>query len=339
MRRTDPSRTGYRSAGTASERLRRLRTTSAIRELFAEVRSSPSRLVYPVFLRPSIGRPEPIPSLPGVQRYGTDTVGALARELLREGIPAVLLFGLPHRKEIDGREAWSANSGVVRAIRTIRRAAPDLVIWTDVCLCSYTRSGHCGILRGSEIDNDATVDRLGRIAVAHARAGAHFVAPSAMMDHQVAGIRTALDDAGFGATGIVAYAAKFASSFYGPFRDAADSTPSFGDRRGYQMDPRNGREALRELALDAAEGADVLMVKPALPCLDVIARARAQFPHPIAAYQVSGEYAMIRAAAERGWLDERAAAIESTNAMHRAGADLVISYFARDLARWSREER
>ncbi|NNN17720.1 MAG: porphobilinogen synthase [Thermoplasmata archaeon] len=339
MPRTDASRIGTRSGASSSERLRRLRTTPAIRELLAEVRTAPSRLVYPVFLRPSEGRPEAIPSLPGVLRYGTDTVGTLARDLLREGIPAVLLFGLPKRKELDGHEAWSSNSSVVHAIRTIRRAAPDLVIWTDLCLCSYTRHGHCGILRGSEIDNDATVDRLGRIAVAHARAGAHFVAPSAMMDHQVAGIRSALDGAGFETTGIVAYAAKFASSFYGPFRDAADSTPSFGDRRAYQMDPRNGREALRELALDAAEGADVLLIKPALPSLDVIARARVQFPHPIAAYQVSGEYAMIRAAAERGWLDERAAVIEATNAIHRAGADLVISYFARDLARWSREGR
>lgn len=339
MRRTDASPLGSSSRGTSSARLRRLRRTPALRELFAETRSSPSRLVYPIFLRPSAGRPEAIESLPGIKRYGTDTVGPLARELADEGIRAVLLFGLPKRKEIDGREAWSPNSSVAQAIRTIRRTAPKLVIWTDVCLCSYTHHGHCGILRGGEIDNDATVDRLGRIAVAHARAGADFVAPSAMMDHQVAGIRGALDAAEFGSTGIVAYAAKFASSFYGPFRDAADSLPSFGDRRGYQMDPRNGREALRELALDAAEGADVLMVKPALPSLDVIARARQEFSHPIAAYQVSGEYAMIRAAGDRGWLDERAAAIESTNAIHRAGADLVISYFARDLVRWSEEDR
>lgn len=339
MRRTDRAPGGVRSVGASSGRMRRLRTTPAVRELFAEVRGSPSRLVYPVFLRASVGRPEPIPSLPGVRRYGTDTVGQLARELVEEGIAAVLLFGLPRRKETDGREAWGANSSVVQAIRTIRRAAPELVIWTDVCLCSYTRDGHCGIVRGHEVDNDATVDRLGRMALAHARAGASFVAPSAMMDHQVAGIRSALDSGGFGATGIVAYAAKFASSFYGPFREAADSSPAFGDRRTYQMDPRNGREALRELADDAAEGADVLMVKPALPALDVIARARQEFSHPIAAYQVSGEYAMIRAAADRGWLDERAAVIESTNAMHRAGADLVVSYFARDLARWARDER
>ncbi|MGD0718699.1 MAG: porphobilinogen synthase [Thermoplasmata archaeon] len=319
--------------------MRRLRTTPSVRDLFAEIRGSPARLVYPVFLRPAAGRPEPIPSLPGLLRYGTDTVGALAKELVREGIPAVLLFGLPRRKEVDGHEAWAADSSVVRAIRSIRRAAPDLVIWTDVCLCSYTQHGHCGILRGKEIDNDATVERLGRISVAHARAGADFVAPSAMMDHQVAGIRAALDAAGFDATGIAAYAAKFASAFYGPFREAADSTPSFGDRRGYQLDPRNGREALQELELDAEEGADVLIVKPALPALDVIARARPEFPHPIAAYQVSGEYAMIRAAADRGWLEERAAVTETMHAIHRAGADLMITYFARDLARWSREGR
>ncbi len=318
-------------------RLRRLRRTAGLRDWVSESRLAADRLVYPLFVRPTAGGPEPIRSLPGVARLSVagavDTVG----ECLEEGIRSFLLFGLPRRKDLRGSEAWSESSAVARAVRAIKTAHPASIVATDVCLCAYTSHGHCGVVKGDSVANDETLPLLARVAVAHARAGADVVAPSAMMDHQVGTIREALDDAGFSHTAILAYAAKFASAFYGPFREAADSTPEFGDRRGYQMDPRNPREALREIESDLKEGADVAMVKPALPYLDVLARARERFDVPLAAYQVSGEYAMVKAAAERGWVDERAAATESLAAIHRAGADLIVTYYAREFARWARE--
>lgn len=320
-------------------RLRRLRRTAELRDLFAEPSFELSRLIYPVFVRPGAGDPEPIPSMPGVERYPLDRIPSLARSLAEEGIRAVLLFGLPRKKDAEGSEAWSAQGAVPRAIPLLRKAAPGLVVFTDVCLCAYTSHGHCGLVRRGEIDNDATLDRLGRVALAHAEAGADLVAPSAMMDGQVAALRAALDRGDRAPTGILAYAAKFASSFYGPFREAEESRPESGDRRSHQFDPRNGREALAGLARAAEEGADALMVKPALPYLDVIARARLRFSQPLVAYQVSGEYSMIKAAAERGWIDEPAAIAESLTAIRRAGADLTITYFARDVAQRSRGVR
>ena len=313
--------------------MRRLRSAPAVRELFAERRVDLSRLILPVFLRPGAGGPEPIPSMPGVFRYGADRVAGLARELEKEGIRAVLLFGTPRRKDAAGSGADDPQSAVATGLKAFRQAAPQIVRFTDVCICAYTTHGHCGVVRGRRVDNDASLVRLASMARAHAEAGADFVAPSAMMDHQVLTLRDALDSSGHSDVGILAYAAKFASTFYGPFRDAEDSTPSFGDRRSYQIDPRNAREALAELLRDAEEGADVLMVKPALPCLDVLARARERTDRPLAAYQVSGEYAMIKAAAERGWLDEREAIQESLTAIHRAGADLIVTYFARAWAK------
>lgn len=318
-------------------RMRRLRRTPAMIDLFAGPSVDPARLIYPVFVRPGAGAPEPIPAMPGVSRYGAERVGELARRLRAEGIRAVLLFGVPKRKDARGTEADAPRGAVPIALQEFRAAAPEIVRFTDVCLCAYTTHGHCGIVRGPAVDNDASVRRLAEIALAHAAAGADFVAPSAMMDHQVLALREALDLANYTETGILAYAAKFASTFYGPFREAEGSAAAFGDRRSYQMDPRNAREALAELGRDAAEGADVLMVKPALPYLDVIARARERFDHPLAAYQVSGEYAMIKAAADRGWLDEASAVRESLTAIRRAGADLIVTYFARDYARAVRE--
>ncbi len=317
-------------------RLRRLRRSPSLREWVAETTVELRRLIYPVFVRPGTGRPEPIPSFPGVFRYSVRGVSALARELSSEGIHSVLLFGVGRRKDPEGRDAWAADGVVPEAVRAIRRAAPEMVISTDVCLCAYTTHGHCGVVAHGTVVNDATCERLARVAVAHAEAGADVVAPSAMMDGQVAAIRAALDGAGHEDAGVLAYTSKHASSFYGPFREAEQSTPEFGDRRGYQMDFRNAREALREMEQDVAEGADVLMVKPALTSLDLLARARQRFLLPLAAYQVSGEYAMLRAAAAAGVVDERAAVEETLTAIRRAGADLIVTYFARDVAHWSR---
>jgi porphobilinogen synthase len=296
-------------------------------------------MVYPVFVRPGSGTPEPIESLPGIFRDSESTVAKRVSDANQNGVPAILLFGLPKRKTPDGREALTATSAVPRAIHAIRRRSPEAIVLTDVCLCAYTSHGHCGILRGREVDNDRTVDALGRMAVAHAEAGADLVAPSAMMDHQVGGIREALDDAGFSSVGIVGYGAKFASVFYGPFREAAESVPAFGDRRSYQLDDRNARAAQRQIALTVEEGADLVLVKPALPCLDVLATARTRTDVPLAAYQVSGEYAMIRAAARAGWVSERDAALESLRAIRRAGADVIVSYFAPQVQAWSEEAR
>ena len=334
-----PAPSRPRDRGGSFPRLRRLRRTEALREWVAETEIEVRRLVYPVFVGPDRAEPETIPSMPGVRRYSPRTVGAFARRLEAEGIRSVLLFGTARRKDAEGSDAWSDRGAVPESVRAIRRDAADLVVATDVCLCAYTSHGHCGVVRRREVDNDATTERLGRIAVAHADAGAQVVAPSAMMDGQVARIRGALDVAGHEATAILAYATKHASAFYGPFREAEGSTPEFGDRRGYQMDYRNGREALREMEIDAAEGADVLMVKPAITSLDLLARARRRFAQPLAAFQVSGEFAMIKAAAKAGAVDERAAVEETLTAIRRAGADLIVTYFARDMARWQRERR
>lgn len=315
-------------------RTRRLRSSPALRNLVRETRLDPSRLVAPLFVVPGTGRREPIASMPGQARLSSDLAVGVARELAGLGVGGLILFGIPDAKDPDGRAAAHPDGPVPEALRALRAAGLPLVLMADVCLCEYTTHGHCGVLDGSTIVNDPTLERLAAAAVAYADAGADVVAPSAMMDGQVGAIRAGLDAAGHESTAILAYAAKHASALYGPFRDAADSAPAFGDRRSYQMDAANGREALRELALDAAEGADILMVKPAITSLDVLARARERFDLPLAAYQVSGELAMLEAAAERGWIDRRGAALELLTAIARAGADVIITYLAADAARW-----
>jgi len=321
-------------------RPRRLRRTPALRALVRETRLHPSMLVAPLFVQPGSGRREPIGSMPGQARLTPDLAVEEAARLADLGIGGIMLFGLPESKDPDGSGAWAEDGIVQDALRRIRARELPLVTIADTCLCEYTDHGHCGPLAADgSVHNDAALVRLAQTAVSQARAGADVVAPSAMMDGQVAAIRTALDSAGFGEIAIVAYASKHASAFYGPFREAADSAPTFGDRRGYQMDPANGREAIREMSLDVAESADILLIKPALPGLDLIAAARARFDVPIAAYQVSGEYAMIAAAAERGWLDGRRTMSEAVTAIVRAGAVIVITYAAADLATWIAEER
>ena len=314
-------------------RLRRLRRTPQLRRLVRETSLAPSDLVLPLFVCPGTGVENPIGSMPGVAQLSVDRLIERCRMAQGEGIDAVLLFGLPESKDAAGSASWSADGIVQRALRALREKLPELVTIADVCFCEYTDHGHCGVLDGERVDNDATLPNLARQAVSLAQAGADMVAPSDMMDGRVAAIRRALDEAQLQDTAILAYAAKFASGFYGPFREAAGSTPAFGDRRGYQMDPANGREAARELALDVEEGADMLMVKPALPYLDVLAAARRRFPHPLAAYHVSGEYAMLKAAAANGWLDYDRTLMESLLAIRRAGADLVVTYGAVDAAR------
>jgi porphobilinogen synthase len=318
-------------------RLRRLRRTPALRRMVRETRLSADDLILPLFVCPGQGVRHPIASMPGVCRHSVDRVVEVCREVAGEGIPAVLLFGLPESKDAAGSSSWSQDGIVQRALAAIGTAVPELIRIADVCFCEYTDHGHCGVLDGDAVDNDATLENLARQAVSLARAGADVVAPSDMMDGRVGRIRRALDAAGLESTPILSYAAKFASAFYGPFRDAADSAPAFGDRRGYQMDPANVREALREVALDVAEGADLLMVKPALPYLDVVRRVRERFDLPLAAYQVSGEYAMLKAAAGNGWLDYERTLMESLTAIRRAGADLVVTYAARDAARLLRQ--
>jgi porphobilinogen synthase len=312
-------------------RLRRLRRTGALRSLVRETRLDLADFVQPVFVAPEPLRNE---TLPAFSRFTVEELVSEAEECASLGISALLLFGVPEDKDDEGSGAWDEDGIVQRALRALRERLPELVLVTDVCLCEYTSHGHCGVLDGNEVANDETLELLARTAVSHAQAGADAVAPSDMMDGRVGALRSALDEAGFEATPIVSYAAKYASAFYGPFREAADSTPAFGDRRGYQMDPANIREALRECELDVAEGADVLIVKPALPNLDVIRAVRERFDLPIAAYNVSGEYAMVKAAGAAGWMDEHAAAVESLTAIKRAGADVIVSYWARELARW-----
>ena len=307
-------------------RLRRLRRSGALRSLVRETRLDLDDFVMPLFVGPQTERNE---ALPAMGRWSVDEVGEEVDRLSAAGVRAVILFGIPDEKDEEGSGAWEDDGVIQRALRALRARFPELVLLTDVCLCEYTSHGHCGVIVDGEVDNDATLDLLARTAVSHVEAGADAVCPSDMMDGRVAAIREALPE-----TPIVAYSAKYASAFYGPFREAADSAPSFGDRRGYQMDPANVREALRECELDVAEGADVIMVKPALPYLDVIRAAREQFDLPLAAYNVSGEYAMVKAAAAAGWLDEETAAIESLTAIKRAGADIVVSYWTKDLAAW-----
>ena len=313
-------------------RLRRLHRSEALRRMLRETRLSRDDLVYPLFVVEGSGVRAPVTSMPGVFRLSVDALVIECKEVHDLGIPAVLLFGVPDEKDARGSGADAADGVVQRAVEAVKSAVPGLCVVTDVCLCEYTDHGHCGLIEDGDVANDPSLVRLAETAVSHARAGADVVAPSDMMDGRVAAIRAALDGGGFDAVPILSYAAKFASAYYGPFRDAAESTPQFGDRRSYQMDPPNAREALREMRLDLEEGADILMVKPALPYLDVLARARAEFDVPLAAYHVSGEYAMVRAAAERGWIDGDRAMHEALIAIKRAGADLILTYAAKDVA-------
>jgi porphobilinogen synthase len=313
-------------------RLRRLRRTEKLRGMVRETRLHRDDLILPFFVVDGTGIREPVGSMPGVHRHSVDQLVLEAKSVADVGVPAVILFGIPARKDARGSGADAADGVVQRAVAALKRETPDLVVITDVCLCEYTDHGHCGIVEGGHVVNDASVERLAAAALSHARAGADVVAPSDMMDGRVGAIRSLLDAHGFEDVAILAYAAKFASAYYGPFREAAESTPAFGDRRSYQMDPPNRREALREMRLDLEEGADVLMVKPALPYLDVLAEARRAFDVPLAAYQVSGEYAMIRAAAERGWLDGERAMDEALVAIKRAGADWILTYAAKQIA-------
>ncbi|MDP2675786.1 MAG: porphobilinogen synthase [Dehalococcoidia bacterium] len=336
--------TTTRTLPAAFARFRRLRRSQALRDLVRETRLSPRQFVYPLFVTHGENVRREIESMPGQYQLSLDMLDAEAEELRSLGIPAVLLFGLPAAKDDAGSEAYADDGIVQSAVRELKRAAPGLAVITDVCLCEYTSHGHCGVVvegeglpAGRQVDNDQTLPLLARTAVSHARAGADIVAPSDMMDGRVAAIRAALDEAGFAATPIMAYAAKQASAFYGPFRVAAESAPQFGDRRGYQMDPANSREAMREIEADIEEGADIVMVKPALPNLDLIARARDAFDLPLAAYNVSGEYAMVKAAAAAGYLDERLVTLEILTAIARAGADIIITYHAKEAARWLAE--
>jgi len=312
-------------------RLRRFRRTGGLRGLVRETRLSLDQFVMPLFVAPEA---LPDEALPAMSRLTVDGAVREVEELVRLGVRAVILFGIPEEKDEEATGAWEDDGIVQRALRALRPEFPELVLLTDVCLCEYTSHGHCGIVVDGEVHNDRSLELLARTAVSHVDAGADVVAPSDMMDGRVAAIREALDDHGFEETPILSYAAKYASAFYGPFREAAGSAPAFGDRRGYQMDPANVREALRECELDVDEGADAIMVKPALPYLDVIRAAREAFDVPIGAYNVSGEYAMVKAAARGGWLDERQAALESLTAIRRAGADLIVSYWTKDLAAW-----
>ncbi len=314
-------------------RPRRLRRNERIRELIRETTVSPKNLIYPLFVGPGKDRAQPVSSMPGVAQLSVDRAVIECQEVRALGIPAVILFGIPERKDSLGSEAY-ADAGVVQqAIRAVKEKLPELLVITDVCLCEYTDHGHCGVVKNGDVDNDATLELLAKEALSHARAGADIVGPSDMMDGRVGAIRNALDQSGFENVAIMAYAAKYASGFYGPFREAAESTPQFGDRRSYQMDPGNTDEALREVAMDIREGADIVMVKPALAYLDVIYRVKQKFGYPVAAYNVSGEYAMIKAAGQNGWVDEARVMMEVLLSIRRAGADMILTYFAKDLAR------
>ena len=314
-------------------RPRRLRRSPAIRGMVRETRLSPEMFIYPLFVRSGNGTRQEVSSMPGVHQLSVDEAVREARVAHQEGVPGVLLFGLPDEKNESGDPAYDPEGPVQAAVRALKAEIPDLLVVTDVCLCEYTTHGHCGLLDGETILNDASVEQLARVALSHAAAGADMVAPSDMMDGRVGRIRTALDESGFTDVAIMAYSAKYCSAFYGPFRDAADSAPAFGDRRSHQMDPANVDEALREVELDLEEGADIVMVKPAMTYLDVIARVKAEFGAPVAAYHVSGEYAMLKAAARNGWIDEARAMMETLTAIRRAGADIIITYYAREAAR------
>ena len=314
-------------------RPRRMRSNENIRRMVRETKLSPDDFIYPLFVTHGKGVKKEISSMPGNYQQSVDNLVKDCDEVKNLGIPAVILFGIPEHKDEAGSEAYSDDGIVQRAIHAIKNKTPELIVITDVCLCEYTSHGHCGVIKGGRIENDATLELLAREALSHARAGADMVAPSDMMDGRVGAIRKALDSGGFEDTPVMAYAAKYASSFYGPFREAAESTPQFGDRRSYQMDPPNSREALREVALDIEEGADIVMVKPALPYLDIIYQVKQQFNLPVAAYNVSGEFSMIKAAAQLGWIDGERAMMESLTSIKRAGADLILTYFAKEAAR------
>jgi porphobilinogen synthase len=313
-------------------RPRRLRRSATIRRLVRETVLTPADFIYPMFVAPGKAARQEVAAMPGVFRLSVDLLVEEVKSVWDAGVPAVLIFGLPQKKDETGSEAASPRGAVQQAVRALKKALPDLLVITDVCLCGYTSHGHCGIVHKGEIDNDTTLEVLAQVALSHAEAGADMVAPSDMMDGRVGAIREALDDRGFEMVGILSYAVKYASAFYGPFREAAESAPKSGDRRGYQMDPANTREAMREATLDVEEGADILMVKPALPYLDIISQLAGEFDLPIAAYQVSGEYSMIKAAAAKGWLDEQAVMLESLTAIKRAGADMILTYFAKEAA-------
>lgn len=317
-------------------RMRRTRQDERLRGLVRETRLSVEQLIYPMFVAEEIDEPRAISSMPGIVNWPVELLGREVQRVASLGIPAVLLFGLPTEKDEVGSQAYDARGIVQEAIRRLKAEVPEMLVMTDVCLCEYTSHGHCGVIRGGTVQNDESLELLARMALSHVEAGADLVAPSDMMDGRVGAIRRMLDEHGFSQTPIMAYSAKFASGFYGPFREAAGSAPQFGDRRSYQMDPANGREALREVELDIAEGADIVMVKPALAYLDVIWRVRQQYNLPIAAYNVSGEYSMIKAAAHNGWIDERRVVMEVMTGIRRAGADMIISYFAPDVAEWLR---
>jgi porphobilinogen synthase len=318
-----------------TERPRRLRRGERLRAMVRETRLTPEHLVYPLFVAPGQGLRREIASLPGCFHLSVDQVAAEAREVESLGIGGVILFGLPQAKDPVGSEGYDDQGVVQQAVRAIRAECKDLLVMTDVCLCEYTSHGHCGVIEQGDVANDPTLDLLSRMAVSHVRAGAHIVAPSDMMDGRVGAIRRGLDAEGFSGVPILSYAAKYASAYYGPFREAADSAPQFGDRRGYQMDPANVREALREVCLDVEEGADMVMVKPALPYLDVIRAVREIVDLPVAAYNVSGEYAMVKAAAQRGWVDEKRIVLETLTSIRRAGADIILTYHAKDFSRWT----
>lgn len=317
-----------------THRPRRLRRSEALRGLVRETRLTTAGLVYPMFACPGTKVRTEVTSMPGIYQQSADQIVEECREVVNLGISAAILFGLPAHKDELGSEAYDANGAVQRSIEAIRKAKLDLLVITDVCLCEYTSHGHCGVIKGEEVLNDPSVAILADAALSHARAGADIVAPSDMMDGRVGAIREKLDANGFEKVAILSYAAKYCSAFYGPFREAAQSSPQFGDRRSYQMDPANAREALREVALDLQEGADIIMVKPAMPYLDVIRRVRDKFDVPVAAYNVSGEYAMVKAAVQRGWLDEKRVVLEILTGIQRAGADMILTYHAKDVARW-----
>jgi len=319
-----------------STRLRRLRRTETLRGFVRETELSARDLIQPLFVVAGEGIREPIESMPGVERFSISGLVEEAGEVVAAGVGAILLFGVPAEKDEVGTGAYDDEGIVQMAVRALKEAHPELVVITDVCLCEYTSHGHCGVIRGGEVDNDVTIELLAKTAISHAEAGADAVAPSDMMDGRVGSIRYQLDEEGHRDTPIVAYSAKYASAFYGPFRDAAESTPEFGDRRGYQMDPANAAEAVREAELDLDEGADMLMVKPAVPYLDVVRRVKEATAAPLAAYHVSGEYSMLKAAAANGWIDERAAVVETLTSIRRAGADAIVTYYAKEASQWLR---
>ena len=318
-------------------RLRRTRQNEKLRGLVRETRLAVDQLIYPLFIAEGIHEPHEIASMPGIVQWPLEQLGRETERIASLGIPAVLLFGIPSKKDEVGSQAYNSRGIIQEAIRLLKSVNPELLVITDVCLCEYTSHGHCGLIHNGSVQNDASLELLARMALTHAEAGADLVAPSDMMDGRVGAIRHMLDEQGFNQTPIMAYSAKFASAFYGPFREAAGSTPQFGDRRAYQMDPSNVREALREVELDIAEGADIVMVKPAMAYMDVIRQVREHYDLPVAAYNVSGEFAMIKAAAQNGWIDERRVAMEVLTGIRRAGADMIITYFAPDVAGWLRE--